>query len=295
MSASLIVDSQVTVETPEGVDFRFRTAGPGRRGIAFLVDWVVKIVILIAVGFLFGIFSVLGDVGAGLGTGLMLFALFAISWLYGGLFETIWDGQTPGKRTFRLRVVRRNGTPIGFYEAFGRNLLLVGDAFPGCYTVGVLSMLCTQRMQRLGDLVFDTMVIYEQRERVNADQKALRVAPLQRLECGNRFDLPDRTLSIIESLFDRRRGIVPTRKEELATILADTIRKRLGVEPPDPLAMNQFENTMFLRRVLRTFGTIENVSESPEVAELNEVKIDLHPDDDGPDEIVEIREEIRKE
>ena len=42
---------------------------------------------------------------------------------YFAFFEWIWNGQTPGKRWLKLRVIREDGRPITFFEAAVRNLL----------------------------------------------------------------------------------------------------------------------------------------------------------------------------
>ncbi|MFM7923834.1 MAG: hypothetical protein ACKPJJ_26735, partial [Planctomycetaceae bacterium] len=40
--ARRLVDTRVVVETPEGVDFRFRIAGPGQRLWAWSIDSLIK-------------------------------------------------------------------------------------------------------------------------------------------------------------------------------------------------------------------------------------------------------------
>ena len=42
---------------------------------------------------------------------------------YFAFFEWLWNGQTPGKRWLKLRVIREDGRPITFFEAAVRNLL----------------------------------------------------------------------------------------------------------------------------------------------------------------------------
>ena len=66
----------------------------------------------------------------GLGIGVFLVCWFVLSWFYGGLFETFWNGQTPGKRLFGLRVLTVDGTPINAMQAVLRNVLRDVDAMP---------------------------------------------------------------------------------------------------------------------------------------------------------------------
>ncbi|MFN9718904.1 MAG: RDD family protein [Planctomycetota bacterium] len=257
------VDTRVVVETPEGVDFQFIIAGPGTRASAWLLDMVLKLGILAGGAIGFGMFGFLGGLGEGLAGGLILITWFMLDWFYGSFFEGFMNGQTPGKRSGGLRVVRTNGTPIDFYSAAGRNFLRAADMLPLFYTVGLISMLMTRRMQRLGDLYFDTMVIDERREWINRTGGLTQnVQPLVRSECPRRYSVPERTLSVIERLFESDRVISDARREEIARPLSEALRARLGYLEPQPDPRNPhlyFRNqgvhhTQFILRVLKTFA-----------------------------------------
>ncbi len=266
------VDTRVVVETPEGVDFQFIIAGPGTRATAWLLDMVLKLGILAGCAICFGFLGLLGGVGEGMAGGLILITWFMLDWFYGSFFEGFMNGQTPGKRSNGLRVVRTNGTPIDFYSAAGRNFLRAVDMLPLFYTVGVISMLMTRRMQRLGDLFFDTMVIDERREWINRTGGLTKnVEPLLRSECPRRFNVPERTLSVIERLFENDRIISDARREEIARPLSEALRARLGYQEPQPDPRNPhlyFRNqgvrhTQFILRVLKTFATDPSGTKHP--------------------------------
>lgn len=259
----LKVDTRVVVETPEGADFQFVIAGAGTRAIAWLIDMLIKIVISIVVGILALFLLPFGEAGAGLGAGGYLIISFLLDWFYGSVFEASWNGQTPGKRMQGLRVVRTNGTPIDVTSAIGRNFLRSADMLPIFYTVGMVSMLMTRRLQRLGDLFFDTMVIDERREWISrAGGLTANMEALPRAECPRRYSVPERTLAVIERLFESDRIISEARREEIARPLSEALRKRLGYVDPQPDPRNPhtffrtqgFRHTLFLLRVLKTFA-----------------------------------------
>lgn len=268
MSPKLKVDTRVTVETPEGVDFQFVVAGPGKRSISFLIDMILKLAVILVTLAVVGVLAAATDGTGQVGMGFFLLTWFAMSWLYGSCCEAFLNGQTLGKKSQKLRVVRTNGTPIGWFEAFGRNLLLVPDSFlvlgPIAFnTVGLLTMVSNRRMQRLGDLVFDTMVIDESREYISrAPGITQGVERISRSECRGRFTVPERTLAVIERLFEGDRLISEGRREEIARNLSLTLRTWLGYEDPGPDAVNPNtyfaktpqKHTTFLRRVLKTFA-----------------------------------------
>ena len=257
------VDTRVIVETPEGADFQFVIAGAGTRAVAWLIDRLIQAGILALVSILALFLLPFGEAGAGLGFGGILIISFVLDWFYFSLFEAYWNGQTPGKRSQGLRVVRTNGTPIDPANAIGRNFLRAADMLPFFYPVGMISMLMTRRLQRLGDLVFDTMVIDERREWISrSGGLTANIEAFPRSECPRRFSVPERTLAVIERLFESDRIISEARREEISRPLSEALRKRLGYVDPQPDPRNPhtffrtqgFRHTMFLLRVLKTFA-----------------------------------------
>src|SRR5207247_2676905 len=66
-------------------------------------------------------------------------------------FEWLWDGQTPGKRALKLRVISQDGVPASAGAVFVRNILRVVDLPPFCppYGLAGVVMFCNRRSQRL--------------------------------------------------------------------------------------------------------------------------------------------------
>jgi uncharacterized RDD family membrane protein YckC len=96
---------------------------------------------------------------------VLIIVLFLIFSGYFILFEWLWNGQTPGKRLLKLRVIREDGRPITLWEALARNLLRIFDAVPGfvlpVYSVGLITIFMNKRDQRIGDMFAGTVVIRE--------------------------------------------------------------------------------------------------------------------------------------
>src|SRR3954447_5852006 len=160
MSAVIISDETLVIETPERVPLHFALASIGNRFIACAIDHGIQIFTIIAVGILFAIISDASSLGSRLLNApkwviALLIVIQAIIFDgYFAVFEWIWHGQTPGKRWLKLRVIREDGRPISFFEAMVRNLLrLVDFLVPPFYSVGLISVFATERDQRVGDLV----------------------------------------------------------------------------------------------------------------------------------------------
>src|ERR1700737_835047 len=155
---------QLNIETPEQVDLRFPIAGIGSRFLAIVTDSSIQ-----GFSFLFLSFCFASIVGTKWGqtvagrvstnneakwafAAIILF-YFLLYWGYYSLFEAFWNGQTPGKRLLKIRVIKDSGRQITLFEALARNLLRVIDMLPSFYLVGVITMLCNREQKRLGDLV----------------------------------------------------------------------------------------------------------------------------------------------
>jgi len=230
------IDTDTEVETPECVRFRYRTAGPTRRLAAYAVDLLIRGGVLTAAAIALAPSSQWSDKRIGeAASGVTLVILFALEWGYYLLFETIWDGRTPGKKAFSLRVVKEEGHPIRFVDSVLRNLLRAADFLPMGYATGFVVMAGDRRFRRLGDRVAGTMVVVEERRRV-AEPVGV-TPPLTPAEIETFAQRP--RLSAVEleaiELFLRRRGALGVaREKELAQMIAPTYARRFGLHCGDP-------------------------------------------------------------
>lgn len=172
---------ELNIETPEQVELAYGVAGIGSRFVAILLDSLILTGFYIVAGLaLVLIFSgaahFAGKAGAELDTAgkwilaIFIFLNFLLVWGYFALFEAFWQGQTPGKRVMKLRVIKDSGRQITLFESLARNLLRFVDYLPGFYLTGVITMLCNKRNKRLGDFAAGTIVVHER-----ADEQPLMV------------------------------------------------------------------------------------------------------------------------
>lgn len=162
------LDREVRVETPEHVAVGYRLADLGSRFTALLLDALILLTALL--GLMWGVpwvlgrvFAGAGSVFAGVGLGALILISFALSWGYFVYFEAFRDGQTPGKRAMRIRVVHDGGYPLTLQGAAVRNLLRAIDSQPVfTWLVGGAAMLMRGDTKRLGDLAAGTVVVREE-------------------------------------------------------------------------------------------------------------------------------------
>jgi uncharacterized RDD family membrane protein YckC len=199
------LDTARRVATPEGIELTLHLAGPVPRALAWAIDLVMRVALLLAVLL---VTSPLGRTG----TGLVLLTAFFLEWLLPACFEAMWHGQTPGKRAMRLRVLNDDGTPLRWPAALTRNLLRAADFLPFLYGVGLLAMLASRDFKRLGDLAAATVVVYEPEKRAAARNlaQAAPVPPPLALNLAEQRALLD--------LAERSGSLTPERLAELAEL-----------------------------------------------------------------------------
>jgi uncharacterized membrane protein SpoIIM required for sporulation/uncharacterized RDD family membrane protein YckC len=228
----------IEVETPELVVFSYTVAGVGSRALAAMIDSIICIAMIL--GLMFGLAAISPRPGSRASANLFdawaaaifFFATFCLLWGYYVLFEGLADGQTPGKRLLRLRVVRDGGYSVTFGASAVRNLVRIVDIQPVVfYAVGILSIIFSRTGKRLGDMVAGTIVVREAlvREPVTAPTApAPEAAPL--VETA----LTEEEYTVLDRFMERRGALDPARRTMLAAQLSARLTDALGGhEKPD--------------------------------------------------------------
>ena len=79
------------------------------------------------------------------------------------IFETLWNGQTPGKRINKTRVVKLDGSKPTLGNYLLRWMMRIIDIQMATGSVAVLTILLNGKGQRLGDLAAGTTIISEKK------------------------------------------------------------------------------------------------------------------------------------
>ena len=240
-----MAEERLSVTTPERVALEYEVAGLGSRFAAALVDGFIQSALLaLLVGALvaFGTLScepligalerhIRGEPGAlahlfsGRLAVVVTAGFFGLQGVYHAGFETLRDGQTPGKRLLGIRVVRDGGYPVGAGGAILRNLLRPLDFLPVLFGVGLVVALVTARTQRLGDLAAGTLVVRER----GADLAEASITPSAAAMAGPlAVTLSAAEQALVQGFLDRRDGLEAPARARLATRLAGGLRRRHG-------------------------------------------------------------------
>src|SRR5678815_847356 len=168
MSATLASEDILIIETPERVPLHFALASIGNRFLACAIDHALQALTIILMLIAFSVVANYSSLGDELSNApkwlkaVLILIVFLIVSGYFAFFEWIWNGQTPGKRWLKLRVIREDGRPVTFWEAAVRNLVRTLDMMPApFYSIGLISVFVSQSDQRVGDMVAGTVVVRE--------------------------------------------------------------------------------------------------------------------------------------
>ncbi len=223
--------NKITLQTPESVELEFTLAGIGNRTQALLIDYAL-LGGMIALSVFTGValLSQFNDVLRKWYLAIALLGIFGVFVGYFIFFETLWQGQTPGKRYTKIRVIRDDGRPAGLSEATLRALLRpIDDAL----SIGFLMIFFHKQEKRLGDLIAGTVVIQEENPLIH--QKLVvsdraEVFAKQLIEvCDLSLLLPDDFASIREFL-QRRHRLEPEARKNLSRQLALQLKAILEIE-----------------------------------------------------------------
>jgi len=274
-----IIETEETliIETPERVQLEFALASIGNRFLAVAIDHFVQYFSMFVIAWIF--LSIAGYGGSDIANAdqmfsempkwtiaIMILVVFLVFAAYFIVFEWLWNGQTPGKRLLKLRVIREDGRPLTLWEAIARNLLRIGDAMPGfvipVYSVGLIVIFLSSRDQRLGDIFAGTVVIRERSDEAPTfketfsnritDAAFIRVQKPTGTEANVRA-LSDREVEVIETFLRRRWDLTDRQRLWMAWRIALPIMYKLK-----PSYNNEtFTYEGFLEDVLHKFHVKE--------------------------------------
>ena len=155
----------LVIETPEKIQFTYTIAEIGTRIAAYFIDFLIQAAILLFLLLLAGLtlfgFNDFGEDRTLYYLAVIYIMLFLLQWGYFILFESLMNGQTPGKKICRIRVIKAGGEPLDIPCLVIRNLLRAADSLPLPFFnfLGGLITIIEHKNRRLGDLAAGTVVV----------------------------------------------------------------------------------------------------------------------------------------
>lgn len=244
---------KLIIETPEQTSIEFPLAGIGSRFLAVLIDSAIQLgaalllfLVVLATGFNSAAFlgsstTMVWEIAIG------IFLYFLLRFGYFILFESIWNGQSPGKRLTHIRVIKDSGQPITPIEAVGRNLLRIVDELPFAYGIGVLCAWISPQSKRLGDYVAGTVVVHEKPLETVAPPWQDAPVPSATHKYGANRLTPEE-FALVETFLSRRSALDAGVRYDTAAAIVRRIEAKLMLPPDRPSAEKLLEELSYERR-----------------------------------------------
>ncbi|MHC9539925.1 MAG: RDD family protein [Vulcanimicrobiota bacterium] len=230
----------ITIRTPEQIELSYDLAGAGSRFYAVVIDTILQSSAFICIWLTLLLTESLLHVK--ISKGLTTFAESSISistLILGALggfiiigyylfFETMWNGQTPGKKAAGLKVIKDNGSSITIFDAAVRNFMRTVDFLPSGYVLGAIVMLMHSRRKRIGDWAAGTMVI-----KVPIELPPILLTEMEAEPPASPLDLSLLTTEeyhLVRNYIIRRTDLSGATRAELSEKLVSLVMKRLSLE-----------------------------------------------------------------
>ena len=149
--------ANLKINTTQNVNLNYRIASIGERILALLVDFSIFFLYFYIVSLLTSFFDTVFDDNwtvFGLQNLLLLPVMF-----YSLYMHILFNGRTVGKMIVKIKVVRVDGSPAHWSHYMIRWMLRLVDLWIFVGAIGVLTILFSDKKQRLGDAAAGTVVI----------------------------------------------------------------------------------------------------------------------------------------
>ncbi len=221
----------INVRTTQNVLIGYPLAGLFDRVLAFILDLFIFIAYLILT---FVIFYNLNLV-----TTWTSILIYLPVFFYNLIFEIIMNGQSPGKRAMKIKVVRLDGASPTIANYIMRFILWPVDIVLSG-SIAITFILLTKNSQRLGDLAAGTTVVKLANTPTVTSQKILEGLHQNYTPSFPQvMNLSDRDISVIQEALDVN---VQLGNDRPIYLLADKLKRLHGIQ--SDLSPSQFLHTV---------------------------------------------------
>ncbi|MGO1316639.1 MAG: RDD family protein [Cellulomonadaceae bacterium] len=244
------------IVTGEGVVIDARPASFATRMLAIALDLVAVFLLLIALIWAVGFTRV--EVSEQILRILMVVLVVSVTVVVPTAVETLSRGRSLGKWAAGIRVIRDDGGPVRFRQAFIRALAGVGELWFTAGSVGLIASLLNDKGKRLGDLLAGTYVV---RTRGGASTSVTVAMPPQLASWAHGADmlrLPDGLALAIRQFLARADKLAPGARVRLGQELAGRLEHQVAPGPPPGTHPEMFMMAVLAERRSRDWDSARN-------------------------------------
>lgn len=215
----------IKIRTTQNVFIEYPIASVGDRILAFLLDYLILIAYTLFILALF--------LNAEIEAAWVWIMMLGFPWLfYHLLFEIFMNGQSPGKRVMRIKVVRLDGTPPTIGNYLIRWIFSFIDYYILSGLIAVVVVAMGGKGQRLGDVVAGTSVV-KLIEQKDITSSTIFVSPEETYvpTFGQVIQLTENDISIIQRALEVNRD---QGNAQPLLVVAERVKSLLGIQTDLP-------------------------------------------------------------
>ncbi|WP_293311414.1 RDD family protein [Pedobacter sp. UBA5917] len=236
----------IRISTAQNIDIDYEIAGLGERIAARCIDLAIFVFIAIITLVVMGAAAM---ATSGNGALVILFVFIAIFAFYDLVCEITMDGQTLGKKVLKIKVISIDGTQPTFGQYIFRWLFRMIDfGFPfGWGVVALVSVVVTEKHQRLGDILAKTTLIKTKpRTAFESVPFSFNIPDEYEPKFKEVLHLNDRDIELVHDVLT---GYYQTGNANLIYTMAAKIKEHIVATVPE--GMNELQ---FLETVLKDYN-----------------------------------------
>jgi uncharacterized RDD family membrane protein YckC len=240
--------SELTISTTQNVNINFKAASIGERMLASLLDFLIKVAYCIVIVYVFfnllGLSQVLNTMDTWSRMAVIIVFFFPVM-IYSVTLESIFEGQTIGKKLIKIKVVKIEGYQASFGDYLIRWLFRIVENNMLGGMIGLIAMTLNSKTRRMGDMAAGTAVI-TLKNTISIDSTILE-------EIGEDYQpvyplvikLSDNDMRIIKETF-----LIAEKNNDTETIvkLSTKIQSVTGIK------LNSTNQTAFIKTVLKDYN-----------------------------------------
>lgn len=152
--------TQLTINTSQNVNISFEAATVGTRIVSFAIDAIIQVSYIILVSLLLTDVFQISSRGLDRWSEIAIFLVFmSPAMFYSLVQESVFEGQTVGKRLTKIKVVKLDGYQASFGDYLIRWMFRLVDVFTNSGAIALIAIISSSKSQRLGDMAAGTAVI----------------------------------------------------------------------------------------------------------------------------------------
>lgn len=238
----------IDVETAQQVAINYSLAGVMQRILAFIIDsFAIGAIYYILVLILVSFFPRNGDFSE-----LYVYLiLMPIIMFYHLLFEYFMNGQSLGKKALGIRVIKTNGERPEFIDYLTRWMFRLVDITFSSGIVAVVSILSTNKSQRLGDIIANTVVVQVQSQQSYKLSDVLKMVNIKDYDVSFSLakNFSEEQMLVVKETLDRYQKFPNETHMKALNSLSGYVAKKMDVKTPQ----GSKNSSVFLKTVLRDY------------------------------------------